>query len=93
MASPTKRYYCDPNDVFVRMFFGAMDWDCYECNSIFTIKTRHTIETIEKSLIEEGWFKHTDVKGRWTCPDCHKAKSNGFSIPRTSEKSFWYRCS
>lgn len=92
MNHPAKRYHCDREDPFVQMFFIPMDWDCYECNSVFTIKTRHSIETIETALIEKGWHRHQDVKGRWTCPDCQKAKTEGRQIPRTSEESFWYGC-
>jgi len=86
------RHHCD-DDWFVRMFYVAMDWDCYECNCVLTIKSRTTITEIEAALVEAGWFRHTDVRGRWTCPDCQKAKSGGSSIPRTSKESFWYGCS
>jgi hypothetical protein len=93
VTQPVTRYHSDPGDAFLRFCHVAYDYDCYECDCVFTIKTRASLLEIRVTLVMAGWLQHTDVKGRWTCPDCQKAKSNGFSVPHTSKESFWYGCS
>ena len=83
------RYHSDPGDIFVRMFFIPMDWDCHLCNSVFTVKTRLRIAEIEEWLLEQGWRREGAT---WTCPDC-VLTSRGSCVTRKEKGSFWYGCS